>query len=296
MIRIAKKALPAWAAGALMIAPAWAEEAATGSAYAETGPAKAAKESGGFVAALDRETVLGGKFSTWAELASDYVFRGESETNDGKIPSTKLSITWTHSSGAYLGFYSANNLFPGDDSAGTNPKINAIIGPYVGYAAKNIAGTGLNYNGMLFQYIYPGDSDSNYLEMFNYLDRQFGVLNLKLEYSPTLTDWFGVKDLQSHNVAIHPSVSLPYGFTLSGGVGYQFFDNHGSSLDADGDGREELDWWHWNLGVSRNVFGFNVDLRYHDTDIRKGRHDFYGFDSNHQIVDSRVVIAVSKSF
>lgn len=284
---------------ALMVCPSWAGDAkdsVTDSGYAEVGPARAAKKSNEFVEFLDRDTFLGGKFSTWLELASDYVFRGESETNDGKIPSIKGSITWTHSTGLYLGYYGANNLFPGNDQAGNNPFINAIWGPYVGYAKKDIGGTGLNYNGMLFQYVYPGSSDSNYLEMFNYLDKQFGPVNIKLEYSPTITDWFGVEGLQSHNVAIHPSVSLPYGFTLSGGVGYQFFDNHGPGLDADGDGKENLNWWHWNVGISRNVFGYNVDLRYHDTDIQKGNHDFYGFESNHQIVDSRWVAAVSKSF
>lgn len=263
---------------------------------AETGPAKAAKESTSFDDFADGETLFGGKFSTWVEFASDYVFRGESETNDGKIPSLKAAITWTHPSGVYLGYYLANNLFPGGNSEGNNSKINAIWGPYVGYAAKDIAGTGLNYNGMLFQYVYPGDSDSNYLEMFNYVDKQFGRMNLKLEYSPTLTDWFGVKGLQSHNVAIHPSFSLPHKFVLSGGVGYQFFSNHGPNLDADGDGKEELNWWHWNVGVSRHMLGYNVDLRYHDTNIKRGHHDFYGFESNHQIVDERYVISVSKSF
>lgn len=271
-------------------------QAETLNGEAEVGPAKAAKESNQFVEYLDRDTVLGGKFSTWVEFASDYVFRGESETNDGKIPSLKASITWTHSSGVYLGYYGANNLFPGDDAEGNNPHINAIWGPSIGYATKDIGDTGINYNGMLFQYIYPGDRDSNYLEMFNYIDKQFGRFNLKLEYSPTLTDWFGVKNLQSHNVAIHPSYLLPYGFTLSGGVGKQMFDNSGPSLDANGNGKEELDWWHWNIGASRNVFGFNVDLRYHDTDIKKGKHDFYGFDNNHQIVDKRYMISVSKSF
>ena len=266
------------------------------SGQAEVGPAKAAKESVAFVEYLDREEVLGGKFSTWVEFASDYVFRGESETNDGKIPSLKGSITWTHNTGVYLGYYLANNLFPGNDSEGNNPKINAIWGPYIGYTTQDIAGTGINYNGMFFQYVYPGDSDSNYLEMFNYIDKQFGRLNLKLEYSPTITDWFGVEDSQSDNIAIHPSFSLPNGFTLSGGVGYQFFDNKGPNLDANGNGKEELDWTHWNIGISRNVFGFNVDLRYHDTDIKKGKHDFYGFDNNHQIVDERYVISVSKSF
>lgn len=263
---------------------------------AEVGPVKAAKESADFVELLDRDTFLGGKFSTWVEFASDYVFRGESETNDGDIPSLKASITWTHPNGLYLGYYLANNLFPGDDAEGNNPSINAIWGPYIGYASSDIAGTGINYNGMLFQYVYPGDSDSNYLELFNYVDKQFGPVNLKFEYSPTLTDWFGVEDLQSHNVAIHPSISLPKDFTLSAGLGYQFFDNSGPSLDANGDGDEDLDWMHWNIGISRNVFGFNVDLRYHDTDIKEGEHDFYGFENNHQIVDDRVVISVSKSF
>ncbi len=202
---------------ALLVGPSWAGDADSG--YAEVGAARAAKKSNEFVEFLDRDTFLGGKFSTWMELASDYVFRGESETNDGEIPSIKGSITWTHSSGLYLGYYGANNLFPGNDQAGNNPFINAIWGPYVGYAKKDIGGTGLNYNGMLFQYVYPGSSDSNYLEMFNYLDKQFGPVNIKLEYSPTITDWFGVEGLQSHNIAIHPSVSLPHGFTLSGGVG-----------------------------------------------------------------------------
>jgi len=283
------KSLPVVLA-ATMMTPAWAD------GEAEVGPAKAAKESNQFFDYLDRDTVLGGKFSTWVEFASDYVFRGESETNDGEIPSLKAAITWTHSSGFYLGYYGANNMFPGSDVEGNNPHINALWGPYAGYAVKDIAGTGINYNGMFFQYIYPGDRDSNYLEMFNYIDKQFGPVNIKLEYSPTITDWFGVEDLQSHNVAIHPSLSLPHGFTLSGGVGYQFFNNSGPNLDANGNGKEELDWWHWNIGISRNVFGFNVDLRYHNTDIEIGEHDFYGFDSNNQIVDDRVMIAVSKSF
>ncbi len=42
---------------------------------AEAGPTKAAKESVAFVDYLDREEVFGGKFSTWVEFASDYVFR-----------------------------------------------------------------------------------------------------------------------------------------------------------------------------------------------------------------------------
>jgi uncharacterized protein (TIGR02001 family) len=253
---------------------------------AEDGPERSAapEAESSFDTFLDNEIPFNGKFSIWVELATDYVFRGESETNDGDIPSLKTAVTWTHDSGAYVGLYMANNLFPGNDSEGHNPNINAIYGPYIGYAGE-IGDSGLNYNGFLFQYLYPGDSDSNYLEMFNYVDKQFGDVNIKLEYSPTLTDWFGVEGVQSHNVAIHPSIALPHGFALSGSIGRQMFQ---SEFDAN--------WTHWNVGVSRNVFGFNVDLRYHDTDIKIGDNDFYGFESNNHIVDSRFVAAISKTF
>lgn len=261
----------------------------------EPAASRAARSASSVFDELDKDVFLGGKFSTWVELASDYVFRGESETNDGKIPSLKAAITWSHPSGFYVGYYGANNLFPGSNDEGNNSKINALWGPYAGLTINDIAGTGFNYHGMLFKYMYPGDYNSNYLEMFNWIDKQVGSVNLKFEYSPTLTDWFGVKDLQSHNIAFLPSWSAPYGFTVSGGVGYQFFDSKGQKYDLDGNGKEELNWWHWNMGVSRNVYGYKVDLRYHNTDIRKGEHDFYGYDSNHQIVDDRFVFAVSKS-
>lgn len=262
-------------------------------------PDQQTKTTSTFDEFLDNEQPLGGKFSTWVEFASDYVFRGTSETTDGKIPSIKAAITWTHNSGVYAGLYIANNLFPQPVTA-TNPEgdiqdINEIYGPYLGYAKSDILGTGLNFNGMLFQYIYPGGEQFNYLEMFNYLDKQFGIWNVKLEYSPTITDWFGVKGIDSHNFAITPSVDLPHGFKLAGTLGHNYFSSS-ARTDYNGDGSEDLGWTHWNLTLSRKVFGFNVDLSYHDTNIKTGRHDLYGRPDQKSSIDSRYVIAVSKSF
>ncbi len=234
---------------------------------------------------------LGGTLSTWVELATDYVFRGESETNDGEIPSAKIALTWTHDSGVYVGAYYANNLFPADNENAddTNPKINAIIGPYVGIAG-DIADSGFKYNSQLFQYIYKGDPDSNYLEMFNYLTLPtVGDFTAKLEFSPTITDWFGVDGLKSYNYAVHGSYALPAEITLSASYGFQEFDEPSSYANS-------VDWQHWNIGVSKVLAGWNWDVRYHDTDIEKGKHDFYGFDHNFQIVDPRYVLAVSRSF
>lgn len=263
---------------------------------AEEGPARAGKMASAFEDYLDGDELFGGKFTTWVEFATDYVFRGESETNNGKIPSLKGAITWVHPSGLLVGYYAANNLFPGGNSAGNNSDINALSGPFAGLSKGNLLNTGLNYYGVVHQYIYSGSSKNNYMEMFNFVDYQFGKLNLKLEYSPTLTDWFGVEGLHSHNVAIHPSYLLPYKLNLSGTIGRQMFVNHGPSLDANGNGKEELDWVHWNIGVSRKMFGYTVDLRYHDTNIKEGKHDIFGFDLNHQIVKQRYVLSVSKSF
>lgn len=124
---------------------------------------RAARAASSVFDELDKDVFLGGKFSTWVELASDYVFRGESETNDGKIPSLKAAITWSHPSGFYVGYYGANNLFPGKNDQGNYSNINALWGPYAGLTIKDIAGTGWNYHGMLFKYMYPSDYRSNYL-------------------------------------------------------------------------------------------------------------------------------------
>ena len=257
------------------------------------------KTTSSFDAFLDNEEPFGGKFSTWVEFGSDYVFRGTSETTDGKIPSIKAAITYTHDSGIYTGLYIANNLFPQPTSM-ANPEgdiqdINEIYGPYLGYATSDILGTGINFNGMLFQYIYPGGEQFNYLEMFNYIDKQFGIWNVKLEYSLTVDTWFGVKGLDSHNFAITPSIALPHGFNLAGTLGHNYFSSS-SRADYNGDGSEDLGWTHWNLTLSRKVFGFNVVVSYHDTDIETGRHDLYGRADQKSSIDSRFVFAVSKSF
>lgn len=243
----------------------------------------------------DQHSVAGGQFSTWVEFASDYVFRGESETNDGEIPSLKGQITWTHKSGFYSSFYMANVLFPGESQEASfkNPEINAVYGLKIGTVINNIADSGINYNGSLFQYMYPGDNKSNYLEMFNFVDKQFNNVNVSLEFSPTLTEWFGTQDLMSFHVAAHVSVALPDHFTVSASVGHQGFDYSGD------EGYEDiatLDWRHWNLGVSRPLWGFVLDLRYYDTNLN-GYHAFYGTNTNaNQIMTSRVVVALSQTW
>ncbi|NMG31772.1 TorF family putative porin [Aromatoleum evansii] len=227
--------------------------------------------------AEDKPVVLGGTVGGSVKFATDYVFRGESETVSGEIPAVQASLTWTHSTGVYLGYFGSTNKFEG------SPDIYAVVGPYLGKYGS-IGDSGFNYNVMAFSYQYPGANRYNYSELYMYLDRNFGPVNLKLEVTPTLDDWFGVDGWKGVNYAIHPKVALGDGWGVDGSFGYQELTGHG----AEG-------WKHWNVGVTKSMWGLNFDLRYHDTDVDRS-HKVYGSRDGRKIFKERVVFAVSKSF
>lgn len=229
----------------------------------------------GALAEEKKETLFGGTVGASVKLATDYVFRGESEVNDGQIPAVQGSLTWSHPTGFYAGFFGSTNKFV------TAPEISAVAGPYVGKSGT-IGSTGISYNVMVFDYEYPGANKYNYTELYMYLSKQFGEVNLKLEVTPTLNDWFGWDGHRGVNYAIHPSVNLPAGFKFDGSYGYQKLTGTG----AEG-------WRHWNVGVSKPYLGLVFDLRYHGTDLDSS-HQVYGNHTN--LFKDRVVLAVSKTF
>lgn len=171
--------------------------------------------------ASDKPTLFGGTFSANMKIGTDYVFRGESETNDMDIPMIQGSITWSHPVGLYLGYFAGNNKFPTPNAATDfeNTEIWSVVGPYIGFAGS-IGDTGFNFDIMAFKYQYPDACRNNYSELYLYLSKQFGPVNIKLEVTPTLEDWFGWKGVDGVNYAVHSSISLPHGFTVSGSLGY----------------------------------------------------------------------------
>lgn len=236
--------------------------------------------------ASEKPTLLGGTFSANLKIGTDYVFRGESEGNDGEQPMIQGSITWSHPVGLYVGYFAGNNKFPANnpDTDFENTDIWSVTGPYVGFAGS-IGDTGINFDIMAFKYLYPGANYNNYSELYMYLSKQFGPVNLKLEVTPTLEDWFGVDGWDGVNYAVHAAVGLPHDITLSGTLGYQ---------ELDGD-RAARGWRHWNLGVSKELWGLNFDLRYHDTNLDK-HHTVYGYEDGRDLFDARLVFVVSKTW
>ena len=226
----------------------------------------------------EQDKFLNGSFSGSIKIATDYVFRGESEVVDGEIPAVQASITWTHDdNGVYAGLFSSTNKF---ESA---PDVYAVVGPYIGKFGE-VADTGIDYNVFVFHYMYPGVDNMDYTELWMKAGKQLGPVKIDLEVTPTLNDWFGVDGWSGVNYAIHPSTTFENGITLSGSVGKQ---------ELSGDGAEG--WTHWNLGVSKNFYGLTVDVRYHDSDIDSS-HKVYGSPQGQKIFDDRLVLAISKSF
>jgi len=224
-----------------------------------------------------KEVFLGGTFSGSASIATDSVFRGESTVVDGDIPAISAGFSWTHNDGFYVGVSGATSQYT------STPDIRSTVSPYIGKFGT-LADTGINYNTVLYHYIYPGAEDSNYTELWIEADKDFGPVNLKVEVTPTLDDWFGVDGWSGVNYAIHPSTTFDNGITLSAAIGYQDL----SGEDAEG-------WTHWNMGVSKTVYGLNLDLRYHDSDMDSS-HKVYGSPEGIDIFEQRIVLGVSKSF
>jgi len=227
-----------------------------------------------FANAAEEGEVFGGKINGTLTFASDYVFRGESETLDADVPAVQGTLGWGNHDGWYGGVFASNIKF-------ADPNLEIVTAPFIGKTGE-IAESGLQYDVMVFSYLYPGASYSNYTELWIKIGKQFGHANLQFEVTPTLDDWFGVDGWHGVNYALHPSYVFDNGIKLSASLGYQ---------NLEGEGAEG--WGHWNMGVSKSYAGINFDVRYHGSTVEMD-HKVYGDQT--KIFDDRIVVGVSKSF
>ncbi|MGH1373358.1 MAG: TorF family putative porin [Cellvibrionaceae bacterium] len=155
--------------------------------------------------------------SVWSgklTLASDYVFRGESETADGDIPAVQGTASWTHCSQWYAGLFVSSNKFK------SSPDVDTVVAPFVGKTG-DLGFTGLDYNVFIFHYAYPNARELDYTELWIYLGKSFDRWRLSAEITPTLNDWFGVDGWSGVNYALHPSYNFESGLSVSGSYGFK---------------------------------------------------------------------------
>lgn len=203
------------------------------------------------------------EFAFNAAVASDYVFRGVSQTSED--PALQAGVDVTTAAGFYAGAWASNVDF-GDDTS-------LEIDVYGGYRTEAV-GFALDFGVVNYTYVdAPSipDAGYSYLEFKAAASRAIGPVTAgaAVYYSP---DFFGLDEQATYiegNLAYAPADK----WTVSGALGKQFLD-------------VSDDYTTWNVGVGYALTdNLALDVRYHDTDV-----------DNLDIYDGRVVGAIKVLF
>ena len=221
------------------------------------------------------------EFSGTVTLATDYIFRGISNT-DGD-PAIQGSFDYEHDTGFYAGIWASNVKFRENadvDAIDTVQEASIEIDYYAGLAGE--FGTGFNWDVGAMLVTYPGAEASlnyDYWEAMGALGYGFGQVALEpeivisLHHSP---DYFGgIGDANYINGTLY--LALPGDFGLNASIGRQTFDDDAS-----------LDYNDTKIGITKSLAGFDLELAYTDTNISKA--DCFDLD----ICSGRVVFLITR--
>lgn len=192
-------------------------------------------------------------------VASDYVFRGFSQTDEDPQIFGGVDVT----AGSFYAGAWASNVDFGDDT-------DAEVDLYGGYRTE-LAGFAIDVGAVGYLYVsQPTGADYDYAELKAAASRAIGPVTVgaAVYWSP---DFFGIDDEATY-VEASASFSPAPQWTVSGAVGHQALDVNDDYLT-------------WNAGVA---YAFTehvgIDLRYHDTDV------------DGPLSDDRVVAALKFAF
>lgn len=253
---------------------------------------------GAFAAPAIAEEAAGPhSFSANVTLATDYVFRGISQT-DHK-PAIQGGFDYSHASGLYAGTW-ASNVSWVDSGYKDNNSMEWDF--YAGYRGSLTDDIGYDVGGLY--YYYPGKRISGVetpdsLELYAAVSWKFLTLKYSHAVSSNLFGWQSwdtvtqtYTDKNSKGSGywdLTASYPIAEGWTVIGHVGHQKIKNNKYASYTD-----------WKLGVTKDV-GFGVvGLSYTDTNA-KGCGDTnaqycWGNAGNVDVGKARTVLSFSKSF
>ncbi len=201
------------------------------------------------------------EFSANVALSTDYMYRGGSQTSEQ--PAISGGIDYSYSTGGFADFYVgtwASNV----DFAGINlPSANIEMDFYGGIAGEFSNGISWDIGGLYYYYSSVSDieetalgGDPNFFEAYGSLGYTFS----DVAYEPSIgvffawsPDYFGeVGD--SYYTAVDMGLSLPYGISLAGQIGWQEFDRDGLA-----------DYSHYSVGLSKDIGNFTLDGSWYDS-------------------------------
>ncbi len=204
------------------------------------------------------EFPLPGELTGAVYLASDYVFRGISFTDEE--PTIQANVFYTHPSGFYVGLWGTNTDFGPASTAGEHLEFD----PTGGYAGEGPFGIHYDFN--YFYFHYPGvDSSYNYdmHEFGLFLSRDFGFFNVATQtiYSPEYAGDRG----PSEYYALDIGVPVPYPFAHRLPLSLKF--HIGTQQLDDDDPLAFDDYADWSVGATIPLKAFDLTVTYTDSDL-----------------------------
>lgn len=185
-------------------------------------------------------------FSGTAAIASDYVFRGYSQTSED--PALQVGFTASHESGFFASAW-GSNVDLGSDA---DIEVDLIAG-YTNSVDN------LTYTVGAYYYTYPGADGSAEYDYFEAgLDLAYAIdkvtLTAKLYYSP---EFYGAQGGDGFYYAGGASVAVTDTISVYGAIGFNEFDSAALT-----------DYQDYQAGIAVKFEPFTLDLKYTDTDVK----------------------------
>ncbi len=195
--------------------------------------ARAAGNEGATASAAEPATSV----SATVALVSDYRFRGV--TVSGKDPALQGEIALESAYG-HLGVWGSSI----ESFNGAGLELDATVG-------RSFALFGLDNDAGLIAYVFPGGSDTDYVEVYVRTGGEFAVLGWSagINYAPDQRNIGGTDSVYGHF-----ELSLPLArpsLRLDAGMGFE-------------DGAFGDNKWDWHLGLAWAIHGFDLSLAYVD--------------------------------
>lgn len=234
--------------------------------------------------AEEAQSFFPGTFSGSAGFYTDYRFRGLSQTDEEAA--VQGTIEWSVDTpvegvSLTLGAFGSNINFTPDTGA---PDDGSIEIDYYGSLSWSLGDVGLSVGGIYYQ--YPDADNSLNQDFFEVtLGASYDInddisVGLDYAFSP---EFFGDTG-DAHHIRGNASYALsfipsPFPLSLSGGVGYQDFED------------DDASYTYWDIGLSAEIHkNVSVSAQYIDTDTSPLIFE------DRDIADSTVVGSISVSF
>lgn len=172
-------------------------------------------------------------------LVSDYRFRGA--TLSDETIAIQGGLDFGFASGFYLGTWGSSI----EPVGGSEMELD-LYGGFSGDLAE-----GVGYDVGAIVYMYPGEEDAHYIELYGSLGTDFG--DFGAAFAPE-QDNLGDED----NLYVYYAGSTGLGaseWSLDYGIGYET----GVFGDLDGDGDDKIDW---TIGLSKSIGGIDFGVAY----------------------------------